>query len=192
MANCRSCWCLSNFPQNCVCTVTELLVFDNNHMLLHIVCLVQCIHKLQTFPYPVVSPFNFPTCDSTLAHTSNCCVFFLSVLYNNLCGVHMRVYPKASGLAAWSKNCKWYSSLPAIRCSCITILWVSLMSFAAITLCVASQQVFVVVYFVIDSVQELLDIPLYGAVFLIHPLNWLSLVALATQCFNMLSTADYI
>jgi hypothetical protein len=23
-----------------------------------------------------------------------------------------RVYPKVSGLAAWSKNCKWYSSLP--------------------------------------------------------------------------------
>jgi hypothetical protein len=38
-------------------------------------------------------------------------------------------------------------------------------SFAAITLCVASQQVFVVaavnvlVYFVIDSVQKLLDTP---------------------------------
>jgi hypothetical protein len=25
---------------------------------------------------------------------------------------HMRVYPKVSGLAAWSENCKWYSSLP--------------------------------------------------------------------------------
>jgi hypothetical protein len=24
----------------------------------------------------------------------------------------MRVYPKVSGLAAWSENCKWYSSLP--------------------------------------------------------------------------------
>jgi len=23
----------------------------------------------------------------------------------------MRVYPKVSGLAAWSENCKWYSSL---------------------------------------------------------------------------------
>jgi hypothetical protein len=23
-----------------------------------------------------------------------------------------RVYPKVSALAAWSKNCKWYSSLP--------------------------------------------------------------------------------
>jgi hypothetical protein len=36
---------------------------------------------------------------------------------------------------------------------------VSLVSFAAITLCVASQRVFVVVvYFVIDSVRKLLDI----------------------------------
>jgi hypothetical protein len=23
-----------------------------------------------------------------------------------------RVYPKVSGLAVWSENCKWYSSLP--------------------------------------------------------------------------------
>jgi hypothetical protein len=43
--------------------------------------------------------------------------------------------------------------LSATRCSCIAILWVSLVSFA-------SQRVFiVVVYFVIDSVRELLDTP---------------------------------
>jgi hypothetical protein len=44
------------------------------------------------------------------------------------------------------------------RCSCIAILWVSLVSFAAITLCVASQRVFIAVnvYFVIDSVRKLL------------------------------------
>jgi len=44
--------------------------------------------------------------------------------------------------------------LSATRCSCIA----SLVSFAAITLCVASQRVFVVaivVYFVIDSVRKL-------------------------------------
>jgi hypothetical protein len=35
--------------------------------------------------------------------------------------------------------------LSATRCSCINILWVSLMSFAAITFCVASQWVFVVI-----------------------------------------------
>jgi hypothetical protein len=49
------------------------------------------------------------------------------------------------------------------NCSCIAILWVSLVSFAAITLCVASEQVFIVVsvYFVIDSVRKLLNIPSY-------------------------------
>jgi hypothetical protein len=26
--------------------------------------------------------------------------------------VHRGVYPKVSGLAAWSENCEWYSSLP--------------------------------------------------------------------------------
>jgi hypothetical protein len=34
-------------------------------------------------------------------------------------------------------------------------------SFAAITLCVASQRVFIVVYFVIDSARKLLDTPSY-------------------------------
>jgi hypothetical protein len=59
--------------------------------------------------------------------------------------------------------------LSATGCSCIAILWVSLVSFAAITLCVASQRVFivvvvvvvVVVYFVIDSIRKILDIPSY-------------------------------
>jgi hypothetical protein len=45
------------------------------------------------------------------------------------------------------------------RCSCIAILWVSLVSFATISLCVASQRVFVGVYFVIDSVRKLMDTP---------------------------------
>jgi hypothetical protein len=49
--------------------------------------------------------------------------------------------------------------LSATGCSCISILRVSLVSFAAITLCVASQRVcvvvIVVVYFVIDSVWKL-------------------------------------
>jgi hypothetical protein len=45
--------------------------------------------------------------------------------------------------------------LSASRCSFIAILWVSLVSFAAITLYVASQRVFiVVVYFVINSVRN--------------------------------------
>jgi hypothetical protein len=58
--------------------------------------------------------------------------------------------------------------LSATRCSCIAILWVSLMSFASITLCVASQRVFVVVvvYFVMDSVRKLLDTPSYHLMFL--------------------------
>jgi hypothetical protein len=51
--------------------------------------------------------------------------------------------------------------LSATMCSCIAILWVSLVSFAAIILCVASQRVFVVVYFVIDSVRKILDTPAY-------------------------------
>jgi hypothetical protein len=54
--------------------------------------------------------------------------------------------------------------LSAAKCSCIAILWVSLVSFAALTRCVASQRVFIIIiiiiiiiYFVIDSVRKLLD-----------------------------------
>jgi hypothetical protein len=52
--------------------------------------------------------------------------------------------------------------LSATRCSCITIVLVTLVSFAAITLCVNSQ-VFIVVsiYFIINSVQKLLDTSSY-------------------------------
>jgi hypothetical protein len=54
--------------------------------------------------------------------------------------------------------------LSATRCSCIAILWVSIVIFAAITLCGASQRVLIAVsaYFFIDSVRKLLDTPSYG------------------------------
>jgi hypothetical protein len=59
------------------------------------------------------------------------------------------VYPKVSGFVAWSENCKWNSPFSPGAVA---------VSFAAITLCVASQRVsivvvvVVVVHFVIDSV----------------------------------------
>jgi hypothetical protein len=58
--------------------------------------------------------------------------------------VHTRVYPKVSGLAALERELQMIQ-LSATRCSCISILWVSLVSFAATTLCVASQRVFIVI-----------------------------------------------
>jgi hypothetical protein len=51
--------------------------------------------------------------------------------------------------------------LSATRCNCIATLLVSLVSFVATTLCVASQRVFIVVDFVIDSVRKLFDTPPY-------------------------------
>jgi hypothetical protein len=41
--------------------------------------------------------------------------------------------------------------LSANKCSCVAILWVSLLSFDTITLCVASERVFIVVYFVMTQ-----------------------------------------
>jgi hypothetical protein len=52
--------------------------------------------------------------------------------------------------------------LSATMCSCIAILWVSLVSFAAIAICVACQWVFIVLFvvdFVIDSVRKRLHTP---------------------------------
>jgi hypothetical protein len=80
--------------------------------------------------------------------------------------------------------------LSATRCSCIAILWVSLVSFSAITLCVASQRVFiVVVYFVIDSVRKLLDTPAYCTMWAIRHL--LSVLQIkfhrsVAYCFNVM------
>jgi hypothetical protein len=55
--------------------------------------------------------------------------------------------------------------LSAIEYGCIAIFLGSLVSFAATTLCDASQRAFVVVvvvvYFVIDSVRKVLDTPSY-------------------------------
>jgi hypothetical protein len=48
--------------------------------------------------------------------------------------------------------------LSATRCSCIAILWVSLVSFAVITLCVASQRVFIFI-----------SVSMYSGIFWIHP-----------------------
>jgi hypothetical protein len=52
--------------------------------------------------------------------------------------------------------------LSATRCSCIAVLSASVVSSAAITFCVASQRMFIIVsvYFVIDLVRKLLDTPM--------------------------------
>jgi hypothetical protein len=49
----------------------------------------------------------------------------------------------------------------ATRCSCVAVLCVGLVSFAAITICIASYRLFIVVslYVVIDLARKLLDVP---------------------------------
>jgi hypothetical protein len=74
-------------------------------------------------------------------------------------GILYEGYPNVFGLVALNENFK----LSSTRCSCIAILEVNPVSFAAMTLCVVSQLVFTVVsvYFIIDSVRKLLDTPSY-------------------------------
>jgi hypothetical protein len=84
----------------------------------------------------------------------------------------MRLYPKVSGLAAWSENCKWYVSLP---------LGAAVSLFCESTLYVASQRVFIVVaYFVIDSVRKILDTPSY-----ICLLYWIRLLTLQFPLYGL-------
>jgi hypothetical protein len=54
--------------------------------------------------------------------------------------------------------------LSAARYSYIAILWVSLVGFAAVTLCIASQRMFIVVsvYFISNSVRKRLDTTSYA------------------------------
>jgi hypothetical protein len=57
----------------------------------------------------------------------------------------------------------YFTFASAPSCNCIAILWVSLVSFAAITLRVASQWIIpkLSVCFVVDSIRKLLDTPSY-------------------------------
>jgi hypothetical protein len=118
--------------------------FSEDHATLIFILLCTCRQHCppSRWRHPTTSPHGNLT-----QKTENCIVF-----------VSRRVYPKFFGLAAWSENCKWHSSLP--RGAVVSLFWVSLVSFAAINLCVISQRAFVVVvYVVIDSVRKLLDTP---------------------------------
>jgi hypothetical protein len=67
----------------------------------------------------------------------------------------MRVYPKVSGLAAWSANVKWYSSLPlgaVVSLFCEFCRHDPSCCFSASFYCC---------YFAIDSAQKRLDTPSY-------------------------------
>jgi hypothetical protein len=78
--------------------------------------------------------------------------------------------------------------LSATRCSCIAILWVSLVSFVAVNFCVASQRVFkIVVYFVIDSVRKLLDTPSYKSRVVLNLSNTGVLGSNPVCCMNICS-----
>jgi hypothetical protein len=96
--------------------------------------------------------------------------------------------------------------LSATSCSCIAILWVSLVNFAAITLCVTSQWVFIVVVcFIIDSVRKLLDTPSYNKYIYICIFLWtnfllsysyrptapLNIVLLYHECIFSLTNVPY-
>jgi hypothetical protein len=70
---------------------------------------------------------------------------------------YTRVYPNVSILAAKSKNCKWYSSLPL---DAVVSLFCEFCRHNPLC-CFSRVFIVVSVYFVIDSVRKLLDTPSY-------------------------------
>jgi hypothetical protein len=87
--------------------------------------------------------------------------------------------------------------LSATKCNCSAILWVSLVSFVAITICVASQRVFIyVVYLVIASVRKLLDVPSYAVPFFYQTMHHASDIytsdVRAAALFILLMTGKWI
>jgi hypothetical protein len=117
----------------------------------------------------------FSRCCNPSYLTSPCSIFWIwfSKSVHNLPNIHPKIHqatmiPFVSAIyegVTKSFQTDWLEwelqmlQLSATRCSCIAILWASLVTFAAITLWVASQEVFIVVYFIINSVQKLSDTP---------------------------------
>jgi hypothetical protein len=122
------------------------------------------------YPEPHASSPHFPYSISLIL-TYHLCLCLPNGLFpwgfaNNILYLHIQV--EYEGVSKGFRTGRLQQELQMIqlsatRCSCIATLWVSLVSFAAIILYVASQRVFiiVIVYFVIESVRKLLDTPSY-------------------------------
>jgi len=77
------------------------------------------------------------------------------------------VYPKVSGLAAWSENCKWYSSLLLGITSCVTILSQPSEVCRHNTLCCFLTTVYCCKHIILyDSVRKLLNTPSYTSLYI--------------------------
>jgi hypothetical protein len=75
---------------------------------------------------------------------------------------YTKVYPKVSGLAAWSENCKWYSSLPLVQLYRYFASQSSELCRNNPLCCFSTSQYQKAgIYFIIDSVRKLFDIPSY-------------------------------
>jgi hypothetical protein len=86
-----------------------------------------------------------------LLHLSVCFVALWFILHLTVAIIILCIHGMCEVLHKSFRICHLEPELlAATRCSCISILWVSLVSFAAITLCVASQWAFIVIvaYFV--------------------------------------------
>jgi hypothetical protein len=80
----------------------------------------------------VVAAFICMFCIFMTYSTSYCC-HKLKYSWN----LRRRVYPKVSGMAAWSENCEWCSSLPL---GAVVLLFCE-----SVYYCVASQRAFIAV-----------------------------------------------
>jgi hypothetical protein len=110
----------------------------------------------------------------------------------SMCGhlwsTHLLTYEGVS-TSFWTGCLEWelqIIQLSATRCSCIAVLWVSLVSFTTINFCVASWVIQKVsLYFVIDWVWKLMDTPLYTQ-FSVLTMPWNTTVNWFPKVFSVL------
>jgi hypothetical protein len=138
------CTCLCKFPQHLVWN--ELTYFTES------------VQRCYAISDNVVTTFLIPT----LIHCNRATE--IQICYRMTTAVTITIRGCIQNFPDWPSGARTVNGTALCHwVCCFAILWVSIVSFVAITLRVASQRVFIFisVYFVIDSVRKLLDTPSY-------------------------------
>jgi hypothetical protein len=101
-----------------------------NLCILYVKLVFFCVLSSQYFEKYLSVVLSFFLCCACFVTAAYICIFCIFITYSTSYCCHYkfygsteftRMYPKVSELAAWSENCKWYSSLP-LGANCIAIL----------------------------------------------------------------------
>jgi len=147
-----NCMCLSAFWMALLCTGTNWPVIHTSCYGMAVDChlIIFKVPSCATWQLINIGQGNLELNERRSYHTHK------SILTGT---VYTRVYPKVSGPAAWSENCKWYSSLP--QYAVVSLFCESSGFYRHSPLYCFSTSVYCCCccLFRYDSVRKLLDIP---------------------------------